>query len=159
MVIDVIFEGDERSNREAQNSNPPGMIARLPRRFTSSTMVHHIIWMSQCGDNDSRISVLRFHRIPFEQIFPFSADSPLSGGGSARLTTPEENDLLRLNRHFFPGRANVIFINCNVDLDACFLRNPTLRQKLWSNVSLFEAINERSRTRTDISYAQNSSAR
>ncbi len=150
MIIDVIFEGDEHSRREARNSNPPGRTITLPGRFTTSQMVDRII--ERADGMPASISLLRFHGIPFQRIFPLSSDSPLVGGGTSRTTTPEEDKLLKLNSYFVPGRANVFFIDCNVSVDSCFLRNPWLRQKLWSSVARFVSSGESGLTEVSSSH-------
>lgn len=151
MIIDVVFGSDARSVTQAQNANPPGSIVRLNRGFSTHDLEEG---MWQVSGSRQCVSLLRFRRIPFDQIFPFNVDSPLVGGSSQRLTTPEEHDIMNINARFVPGRANVQFINCGVTIEGCFLRNPTLRQKIWPSVSLFEAINDHGNA-TEISYGAN----
>lgn len=134
MIMDVVFEHDRRSIREARDTSPQGRIIRIPRNFSSRQLVERII--RGADGLPGSISLLRFRGIPLIRIFPFFSDSPFFGSGR-RETTPEEDEITKLNEYFVPGRTNVFFFDCGVDVTACFLRNPSLRRKLWSRVIRF----------------------
>jgi len=137
MIIDVTCAGDRSGMLAARRFNPPGRLVILPRRFTPRQMTELII--AAADGAPASISVLRFHGVPFHSIFSFNPDSPLLGRGTMRETTPEETDVMRLNDYFVTGRTYVFFNGCGTAVNDTFLRNPTLRLKLWSRVAHFDS--------------------